>query len=110
MLCPPPPARPLCTHNVRDKVAGRRESVDGAGEAHIVDREGKLVKRDFGSDVLWLVFYPFMTSQECARVPWHTGCHEDFKPRVYERPRPMQACSLALGIPHVRAGHSEDPT
>ena len=34
----------------------------------------------------------------CARIPWHTGCQEDFRPRVYATPRPMQAWSLALGV------------
>ena len=45
--------------------------------------------------------------------PWHTGRQEEFKPRVYETPRPMQAWSLALRVGPLlvtRPAHSEGPT
>ena len=29
--------------------------------------------------------------------PWHIDCQEEFKPRVYETPRPMQACVSCSG-------------
>ena len=43
-------------------------------------------------------------------IPWHTGYQKEFKPRVYETPRPMQACSLALGVGQLPVTRTPEKT